>query len=194
VPEKYRVAIEVAAGPHLYDLVVENDDIAAYCIEYLRREKIGRATFLPLNKITPATFSATDLLGKKGVLGVASRLIKFDTKIMRAIEFVFGNTLVVENLDIARTLGRGRIVTLDGDLIERSGAMIGGYYVKAHPKLVESATRKEIEEYRATRKRLLAEVERLTEETKGLEARLKQYAASEEMKGMIDLEKMKIAS
>ncbi|MEM7825014.1 MAG: AAA family ATPase [Candidatus Aenigmatarchaeota archaeon] len=51
VPEKYQVAIEVAAGPHLHDIVVEDDDVAAYCIEYLRRERIGRATFLPLNQI-----------------------------------------------------------------------------------------------------------------------------------------------
>lgn len=194
VPEEYRIAIEVAAGHHLYDIVVENDDVAAYCIEYLRREKIGRATFLPLNKISPVTFSAAELLKKKGVIGVASKLIKYDTKFMRAMEFVFGNTLVVESLDIARSLGRARIATLQGDLIERSGAMVGGYYMRIHPKAVADAVKREIEDYRSMRKRLQEEVIRLTEETKDVEAELKRYAVSEGMKGMIDLEKMKISS
>jgi chromosome segregation protein len=194
VPEKYRVAIEVAAGPHLYDIVVENDEVAAYCIEYLRREKIGRATFIPLNKIKPTVFDGKDILERDGVVGVASKLIKYDIKFMRAMEFVFGNTLVVENLDIARAIGKGRIVTLEGDLIERSGAMIGGYYVKTHPKVIESSTRKEIEEYRSIRKRLQEEVNKLLEETKEIEERLKEYAKSEEMKSIVDLEKLKISS
>jgi len=194
VPEKYRVAIEVAAGPHLYDIVVENDEVAAYCIEYLRREKIGRATFIPLNKIKPVLFDGREILERNGVVGIASKLIKYDVKFMRAMEFVFGNTLVVENLDVARAIGKGRIVTLEGDLIERSGAMIGGYYVKTHPKVIESATRNEIEEYRSMRKRLQEEVNKLLEETKGIEDKLRKYATSEEIKSIVDLEKLKISS
>jgi len=194
VPEKYRVAIEVAAGPHLYDIVVENDEVAAYCIEYLRREKIGRATFIPLNKIKPPPFEGKEFLGREGVIGRASDLIKFDSKFTKAMEFVFGNTLVVENLDIARAIGKGRIVTLEGDLIERSGAMVGGYYVKTHPQFLESTTRKEIEEYRNMRKRLQEEVNKLLEETKSIENKLKEYAKSEEMKSIVDLEKLKISS
>ncbi|MEM7825013.1 MAG: AAA family ATPase [Candidatus Aenigmatarchaeota archaeon] len=114
---------------------------------------------------------------------------------MSAMEFVFGNTLVVENLDIARALtGRVRVVTLDGDLIERSGAMIGGYYIKTHPKFIETATRDEIEHYLALRKKLEEETGFLKEDVKELENKLKKLGVSETTKEFIDLEKLRIAS
>ncbi len=196
VPEKYQIAVEVAAGPHLYDIVVEDDDVASYCIEYLRREKIGRATFLPLNKIRPNLFKETELTSKHGVIGVASKLIKYDSKFMSAVEFVFGNTLVVENLEIAKAMGVGRVrmTTLDGDLVERSGAMIGGYYIKSHPKFLESATKQEIERYTALRKQLEEEVIILKEDVDELEKKLKKYAVAEETRQLIDLEKLRISS
>jgi len=196
VPEKYQVAVEVAAGPHLNDIVTEDDDVASYCIEYLKRERVGRATFLPLNKIKPMFFKETELTTKHGVVGVASKLIKYDSKFMSAMEFVFGNTLVVENIDIARAIGVGkaRMTTLDGDLVERSGAMIGGYYIKSHPKFVESATKGEIERYTALRKQLEEEVDVLKDDVDDLEKRLKKYAVAEETKQLIDLEKLRITS
>jgi chromosome segregation protein len=196
VPEKYQVAVEVAAGPHLYDIVVEDDNTAAYCIEYLKRERIGRATFLPLNKIRPMLFKDSDLLAKQGVVGVASKLVKYDIKYMSAIEFVLGNTLVVDNLESAMALGVGkvRMVTLDGDLIERSGAMTGGYYIKSHPKFVESSTKQEIERYTALRKELEQEVNLLKADIEDLEKRLKKFAISETTKEFIDLEKLRITS
>lgn len=195
VPDEYQVAIEVAAGPHLHDIIVEDDDVATYCIEYLKRERIGRATFLPLNKIKPTLFKDVELLSKHGVIGVASKLIKYDTKFMSAMEFVFGNTLVVENLDIARAIsGKTRIVTLDGDLIERSGAMIGGYYIKTHPKFVETTTKDEIDRYLDLRRRLEEETNFLKEDIEELEKKLKKLAVSETTKEFIDLEKLKIAS
>mgnify|MGYP001570414847 CR=1 FL=1 len=85
VPEKYQIAIEVAAGPHLHDIIVENDEVAAYCIGFLKREKIGRATFLPLNKIRPNPFRDAEMMNRHGVVGVASKLIKYDTKLMSAV-------------------------------------------------------------------------------------------------------------
>lgn len=196
VPEEYRVAVEVAAGWHLHDLVVENEDTASYCIEYLKREKIGRATFLPLNKIRPRIFSDPGLLSKEGVIGIASKLIRFKTKFMNAVEFVLGNTLVVRDLEAARLVGIGkaRMVTLDGDLIEKSGAITGGYYLRTHPKALEDATRKEIEQYRKMRLELLREIEKLKSEAKRLEERLARLSKSEETKELIDLEKLKIAS
>lgn len=196
VPEKYKVAVEVTAGPHLYDIIVENDEVAAYCIDYLKRERIGRATFLPLNKIRPTLFKDNELLVKHGVIGIASKLIKHDTKFMSAMEFVFGNTLIVENLDVARALGIGkaRMVTLDGDLIERSGAMIGGYYIKTHPKFVETATKQEIERYIFLKRELERDVEILKDEIAELEKKLKQRAISESTREFIDLEKLRIVS
>lgn len=196
VPEKYQVAVEVAAGHHLHDIVVEDDEIAAYCIDYLKREKIGRATFIPLNKIKPILFKDNELLGKHGVVGVVSKLIKFDVKYLSAMEFVFGNTLIVENVDIARTLGvgRARMVTLDGDLIERSGAMVGGYYIKSHPKFVEMKTKDEIEEYMRKKRLLESDVEDLIKDVAKLESKLKEYSKFETTREFVDLGKLRIDS
>lgn len=196
VPEKYRVAIEVTAGPHLYDIVTEDENVSSYCIEYLKRERIGRATFLPLNRIKPNFFKETDLLRKNGVIGVANKLIKYDSKFMSAMEFVFGNTLIVEDLETAKGIGVGkcRMVTLDGDLTERSGAMIGGYYIKSHPKFVETATKDDIEKYRVMRRQLENETDALKEDIEELEKELKKRAGDEEAKELIDLEKLKVAS
>ncbi len=196
VPEKYKIAIEVTAASHIYDIVVDDDDVASYCIEYLRRERIGRATFLPLNKIRPILFRENELVGRHGAVGVASKLIKYDTKYMSAVEFVFGNTLVVDKLDSARALGVGkaRMVTLDGDLVERSGAMIGGHYIRSHSKIVEASTKDEVGRYMDMRKRLNEENEVLKDEVEELESRLKKTGASEETREFIGLEKIKIAS
>lgn len=196
VPENYRVAVEVAAGHHLNDIVVDDENVASYCIDYLKRERIGRVTFLPLNKIKPILFRDNELLSKHSVVNVASKLIKYDSKLMTAIEFVFGNTLVVENLETAKNLGIGkaRMVTLDGDLVERSGAMVGGYYIKTHPKLVETTTGKEIEMYTNRRREMDEEIKSLRQEIFALEKKLKEYAVSETAKELIDLEKLQIAS
>jgi len=196
VPEKYQIALEVAAGPHMNDIVVDDDNVASYCIEYLRRERIGRATFIPLNKIRPMLFRENELLGKHGVIGVASKLLKYETKFMSAIEFVFGNTLIVDKLDSARAIGvgRARMVTLDGDLVERSGAMIGGYYIKSHAKFVEASTRQDIDSYIDLRRRLQEEAGFLKEDVEEVEKRLKKIAVSEESKEFINLETLRIGS
>jgi chromosome segregation protein len=194
VPEEYHVAIEIAGGRHLYDIVVEDDKVASYCIEFLKREKIGRATFLPLNKIRPRIFRDEELLKKGGVIGVASKLIGFDKKYSPAIEFVFGSTLIVKNLNNARELGIGkaRMVTLDGDLIEKSGAMTGGYYIKIHPKFVEKRTKDEIEEYLRARRLAESEIENLRKEVVELENRLKGFVVSETTKEFVELGKSRV--
>lgn len=196
VPEKYQIAIEVAAGPHFNDIIVDDENVATYCIEYLRRERIGRATFLPLNRIKPMLFRENELIGKNGVVGVSSKLIKYDTRFMSAVEFVFGSTLVMNNLDSARALGVGRtrMVTLEGDLIERSGAMIGGHYIKSHAKFVEASTEKEIDSYMDLRRRLQEEMQFLKDDVGEIEKKLKKMNVSEEAREFIDLEKVRIVS
>ncbi|HDH91585.1 MAG TPA: hypothetical protein ENF38_01400, partial [Candidatus Aenigmarchaeota archaeon] len=197
VPEEYKIAIEVAAGPHLYDIVVENEDIASFCIEYLRRERIGRATFLPLNKLKPKLFKDFKLLSREGVIDVASKLVKFNTKFLPAIEFVFGNTLIVRDLEAAKLVGIGkvRMVTLEGDLIERSGAMTGGYIVrKRHPISIERDTERELEHYIALRKSLKGEISILEDEIKEIEKEIEKLSKSESLKEFIDLEKLRISS
>ncbi len=129
---KYTLALEVAAGPRLQSIIVDSDITAAKCIEILKREKIGIASFLPLNKIRPSNDSIVKSLAKNS-LGLAIDLIKFDSKYKNAFEYVFGSTLIVENFEEAKKLGinRSRMVTLDGTLIEVSGAMHGGHRQKS---------------------------------------------------------------
>jgi len=196
VSEDYRVAIEIAGGRHLNDIVVENEDVAKYCIDYLKRERIGRVTFLPLNKIKPRLFRNDSMLNNKGVVGVASRIIKYDTKYMRAMEFVFGNTLIVDNFDIAKQLGIGkqRTVTLEGDLIETTGAVTGGHFIKTHPKSMAKSSANEIEKHRQTRKALEKEQMRLEAELDKFEKQLKKLGGTEEVKEAVDIEKLRVSS
>jgi len=131
VEEKYRMALDVAAGAYLSSIVVDSDRVAQTCIEYLRSHQLGVATFLPLNKIKPrfAPADAQDLATRSGVVGWAVDLVKFERKFADIFSYVLGNTLVVENLDAAREIGIGRVrmVTLDGDVLEVSGSMKGGF-------------------------------------------------------------------
>ncbi len=126
VDSKYALALEVAAGSRIKSIVVDDDKIAADCIKYLKQNKLGTATFLPLNTIKPRKES--ELKGA-GVHGNAIDLITFDNKFKTIFSYVFGGTIVVDNVDTARKLGIGkaRLVTLEGDLFELSGAIIGGY-------------------------------------------------------------------
>jgi len=134
VNSEYSLALEVAAGAKIKSIVVENDKVAAECIKFLKSNKLGTATFLPLNKLRniPKKAEIQKIAQGNGVKGFAIDLIGFESKFRRVFSYVFGNTLVVENIEVARRLGVGkaRMVTLDGDLAERSGAMHGGYRTK----------------------------------------------------------------
>ena len=129
------LALETAAGGRINAIVVEDDAVAKTCIQFLREQKIGTATFLPMNKIRAPKDrdSAVAHKGKDGVLGLARDLAKHDAEYKQVIRYVFGDTLVVRDLDAARHLGIGsaRFVTKDGDLVEASGAMSGGFRKQA---------------------------------------------------------------
>ncbi|MDO8660902.1 MAG: AAA family ATPase, partial [Candidatus Woesearchaeota archaeon] len=120
----------------------------ANCIKYLKKNQFGIATFLPLNKIRPVAnrTETKNLLEQKGVRGLAIDLIEFDPKFRTIFSHVFGNTIVIENIEIARKLGIGttRMVTLEGDLCEPSGAMIGGYRHKKSASFKEKGLADEL--------------------------------------------------
>ncbi|MFA5175797.1 MAG: AAA family ATPase [Candidatus Nanoarchaeia archaeon] len=130
IPDKYALALEVAAGGRIKSIVVEDDFTAQRCIDVLKKEKLGTCTFLPLNKIKPKTNSMDlkNIKGKNGIVDLAINLVKYNSKFDTIFKYVFGSTLIMEDLETARRLiGQIRMVTLDGDLVETSGAMIGGY-------------------------------------------------------------------
>ncbi|MGV2828364.1 chromosome segregation protein SMC [Myxosarcina sp. GI1(2024)] len=128
VESRYQLALETAAGGRLGFIVVENDRVAAEGIELLKRQRGGRATFLPLNKINPPSLgnTATMRFGR-GFIDLAVNLVNCDSRYDQIFAYVFGNTVVFDTLDNARSqLGKYRIVTLEGEILEASGAMTGG--------------------------------------------------------------------
>jgi chromosome segregation protein len=129
VLERYAIALEVAAGNSLQFLVVEDENDAVRAINYLKQIKGGRATFLPLKKLKKFEKLQLDkaILSEKGAIGYAVDLIKHERKFKPIFNFVFRDTLVVDNIQTARRLMDGRrLVTLEGDIVEKSGAMSGG--------------------------------------------------------------------
>jgi len=127
----YAVALEVAGGSRLSYIVVDNEQVATECVNVLKNEKAGRASFIPLDKIKTSTLGK--LPKDEGVIDFALNLVKFDPKMRPAFEFVFSDTIVTEDFDTAKRQGfRGqRAVSLDGDLVERSGLITGGYFQQA---------------------------------------------------------------
>ncbi|MEB3882336.1 chromosome segregation protein SMC [Lyngbya sp. CCY1209] len=130
VEPQYQLALEIAAGGRMGHLVVENDRVAAEAIELLKRQRGGRATFLPLNKIRPGRGGLPNfatMRSLEGMIDLAVNLIECDPRYNDIFAYVFGGTLVFNTLENARRhLGQYRMVTLDGELLEASGAMTGG--------------------------------------------------------------------
>ena len=127
---KLKTALQVAGGNRFQALVVETDQVAEECIRLLRDEKRGRATFLPLNKMLPGRPHGKSLVVAKssGAAGFAIDLVKFDEAYRAAFWYVFGETVVMNDLASARAeMGGVRLVTVTGDLIEATGAISGGY-------------------------------------------------------------------
>ncbi|AFZ59045.1 chromosome segregation protein SMC [Anabaena cylindrica FACHB-243] len=128
VDPRYQLALEISAGGRLGHIVVEDDSIASAGIELLKQKRAGRATFLPLNKIkTSKAIQDATLRYADGFVNYAADLVECDRRYRDVFNYVFGNTVVFASLPQARKqLGLYRIVTLQGELLETSGAMTGG--------------------------------------------------------------------
>jgi chromosome segregation protein len=128
-PPEYSLALNVAAGGKLHYLVVEDDSVAAQAIRYLKEEKLGRVTFLPLTRLKKIQYPP---LKEEGIIDYAINLLTFDPRYRDAFGVVFGGTVVMESLERARKMiGQYRIVTREGELLEKSGAMTGGFFKKS---------------------------------------------------------------
>ncbi len=131
---RFDTALETALGSALQHIVVESDQDAKQAIEYLKNERRGRATFLPLNTMKPRYLSQ-DIITKakqaSGFIGIGSQLVRFDQKYTTIIEYLLGQTLVMESISQAMTLAkqlqyRVKMVTLDGEIIHAGGSFTGG--------------------------------------------------------------------
>ncbi|MBT8507506.1 chromosome segregation protein SMC [Methanomicrobiaceae archaeon CYW5] len=123
-PPEYATALDIAAGGRLNYVVVETDRIAAEAIAYLKENRLGRMTFLPLNKLKAP---AIPPLKNSRVIDYAVNLLEYDPLFDPVFRQVFAATVVIDRLDVARSMmGEYRMVTLEGDLVEKGGAMTGG--------------------------------------------------------------------
>lgn len=126
IESEFAVALETAMGGRLQNIVVDHDGVAQQAIEMLKQQKAGRATLLPLNKIHRAR-SLPVAPRDAGVVDYAFNLLEFDGQYEDVFYYALGETLVVEDMASARKLlNKHRMVTLDGSLLEKSGAMSGG--------------------------------------------------------------------
>ena len=125
VEGEHATACETAAGGRLAHVVVDDDGVGSDCIDYLKSRNAGRATFLPITEMEDRGLPS--LPSHPGVVDFARTLVDYDAEYEGVFSYVLGSTVVVEDMSTARDLmGDYRMVTLDGDLVERSGAMTGG--------------------------------------------------------------------
>ena len=129
--DDYTVAVEIALGAAMQQIVVENEADGKAAISYLKRTNGGRATFLPISALRPKTLQENGLESCAGFVGVASDLITSDPKYRSVVENLLGRTVIVENIDNAISMAkrygnRFKIVTLDGQVMNPGGSMTGG--------------------------------------------------------------------
>lgn len=126
VDKEYSTAMEVAFGGRMAHIVVDDEHVASVAIELLKSSGGGRTTFIPLNKVQRAP-QRLSLPKDKGVIDFAINLVDFDDEYLNAFYYAVGDTIVVEDMECAKKLiGRYRMVTLAGELFEKSGAITGG--------------------------------------------------------------------
>ncbi|GAB5617211.1 chromosome segregation protein SMC [Faecalimonas canis] len=153
VDKKYEIAIETALGGNIQNIVTDSEDTAKRMIQYLKQNKFGRATFLPLTSITAGgSIRYPEALKESGVIGLANTLVTVEDKFHVLADSLLGRTIVVEKIDDGISLARKyrqslRIVTIEGELINPGGAMTGGAFKNTSNLL---GRRREIEEFEKT--------------------------------------------
>lgn len=175
VKKQYEVAIETALGGSIQNVVTDTEQTAKQLIEYLKKNKFGRATFLPLNGISVrSSFTQKEALKETGVIGLASSLVEADECYRTLIEYLLGRVLVVDQIDHALTVARKyqysiRIVTLEGELLNAGGSMTGGAFKNASNLLGRN---REIEELETEEKKLAKSLSDLQKTQKDCENKI----------------------
>ncbi len=128
---EYVIALETALAASVQFIVVNKESDAKACIRYLKENKLGRATFLPIESVEGRLADVSAIKGMKGYIGIASELAKYDSKFKGIVDDLLGRTVIADNIDsaseIARKSGfRIKIVTLDGQIINAGGSYTGG--------------------------------------------------------------------
>ena len=157
VNKEYEIAIETALGGSIQNIVTDNEQTAKHMIEFLKKNRFGRATFLPLNSInTRSGFTQRDALQEPGVIGLASELVTTGPEYVGLATYLLGRVLVVDHIDNAIAIARKyrhslRMVTVEGESFSPGGSMSGGSF-KNNSNLL--GRRREIEELESSVKAL----------------------------------------
>lgn len=163
VPEEYQTAIEMCLGSSLQNIVTETEEDAKKLVEHLRKNNLGRASFLPITSVKGKKLEK--IKGhEKGFIGIASDLIKFQKKYEQIVLSLLGRTVIVDNMDTAIKVAKQngysfRIITLEGDVINPSGAISGGSVVKKTVNILGRG--REIEKLEKEVKNLKIKIENL---------------------------------
>ena len=167
VDKKYETAIQMSLGQAMQNIVTNTEKEAKKLIEYLRANKLGRASFLPISSVKGKKQEKINSNGVSGVIGVASDLVKCDSKYNDIILNLLGRTVIVENMNSAISLAKQnnygfRIVTLEGDVINSSGAISGGFVEQKTVNILGRS--REIEELKTALKELKLKIEKTSKE------------------------------
>lgn len=164
VDKKYEVAVETALGGSIQNIVTDNEQTAKSLIQYLKQNRYGRATFLPLTNISSrGEFSQREALKESGVVGLASDLVQVEQEYKGLSRYLLGRTLVVDNIDHAIAIGKKykhtlRMVTIEGESLNPGGSMTGGAYKNSSNLL---GRRREIEELEGSVKALKKDMDEM---------------------------------
>ncbi len=187
VPKEYEIAIETALGGSIQNVVTDSEQTAKSLIEYLKKNRFGRATFLPLTAISGrGGIANSPALKEPGAIGAASELVKARDEYKELVRYLLGKVLVVDNIDNAIIIARKynhtlRIVTPEGELLNPGGSLSGGAFKNSSNLL---GRKREMEELEEACKKALRNVDSLQKDLvdaeKLLEAQNKELAASRE--------------
>lgn len=170
VEQKYEVAIEIALGGSIQNIVTDTEETAKEMISYLKKNRYGRATFLPLTSMQEkGRLVQEKVLSEQGVIGIASELIQVDERYKNLAQYLLGRIVVVDHIDHAIFLARKyrhslKIVTLEGESLNPGGAMTGGAFKNTSNLLGRKRERKTLEDIEKTAKTTLEQAQRKQQE------------------------------
>ncbi len=174
---EHSTAIEIALGAAISDIITEDSELAKGLIKYLKHNKLGRVTFLPLSDITSKKLYLSDVVAHgKGFLGIASDLVSCDKRYIPAVEYVLGRTVICDTMDNAVNLSRLsghsiKIVTLEGEVVSPGGALTGGSMGFKSSNVL--GRKQEIEALKGSLQVLKEEVEELNKKIEGMRTEYK---------------------
>ncbi|MCK5477142.1 MAG: AAA family ATPase, partial [Candidatus Aenigmarchaeota archaeon] len=174
--ENYSIALHVALGGHMNDIVVENEDAAIRGIDFLKKNNLGRVRFLPLSRINMFSIGGKAQMASQmpGVIDFAKDLCSYDDRYDIVFNHILRDTLIVENSNYAKMLKGSRCVTLEGDSFEAGGAIVGGK-LKINADAIKSTNiKKESNDYDQKKELLEKEISEYEKELEDLNSLLEE--------------------